>query len=941
MNNSASRYRQALQTAGIGFACLGTQVNTDGSFLDFQCLEVNSEFIRLTGLNAGDPLCGSDKEISSFLVHNSPFQEWIAIALTSETHRLKIAFDQENRRHELQFVKPETGEIILVVIDKTQLKKLEDGLSTEYKFWNEVIEEIPGIFFMLHQNGQFVLWNHETRNCLGATEEQMAWLSFLSLFRDECKSTIEELIDTAFTEGAANFEATLISLTAAKREIYFYCHRIALLGNHYLIGSGVDISERKQAEFEQRIAAIAFETQEGIMITDADTTILKVNRSFTTVTGYSAEEAIGQTPRLLKSGQQPIDFYVEMWKCIHQTGAWEGEIWNRHKNGHVYPGHLTITSVKDVDHRVSNYVAMLTDITAKKETEEKIKVMAFYDPLTGLANRRLMIDRLSQHLSHALREGGLVIVCMLDLDGFKLVNDQFGHAAGDALLIEVAKRLQKTVRQSDTVSRFGGDEFALILCDIKEICECEHLFKRIISSLAAPYLINGDIAHVTASIGATIFPNDDGETPEILLRHADQAMYEAKEAGKNCYCLFNPSHHLQQISNKAMLEKIRKAMMDGQFVLFYQPQVDCRAGEVVGVEALIRWNHPILGQLAPSEFIPLLEHDNLIINVGEWVINKALKQQVEWKKAGFNLKISVNVASRHLHQDLFVKQLTEMLDDQDLDVINHLTIEIVETAALEDISKVSETIKQCRDLGVNFAIDDFGTGFSSLAHLKHLAVNELKIDKSFVINMLKSPDDLAIVRGVIGLGVSFKHAVIAEGVESIDQILMLMDLGCNIVQGYFIARPMPADKLTSWLKTFEPNPLWKLPFTQASSRHYFELLLAETNHSHWIKQQYEIQTESLDDRPPQEIFAGHQCQFGRWLQGDGGRQFGQQSWFLMIQAIHQHIHDSAIKLCAYQNNGQQEQAHAEAAYLHEQQNLLTESLKNARQHLSDQYLMTH
>jgi diguanylate cyclase (GGDEF)-like protein/PAS domain S-box-containing protein len=707
-----------------------------------------------------------------------------------------------------------------------------------------------------------------------------------------------------------------------------------------LLPTAVDITKRKQAEIQLRISSIAFESQEGMLVTDANSVILKINRAFTTITGYSAEDVIGRTPLLFRSDRHDAGFYAEILDSIKRTGGWEGEIWSERKNGEAYPGHLTVTAVKDTNNITCNYVASFTDITIKHAADEEIKQLAFYDPLTGLSNRRLLMDRLTQHLAHASRSGDLVAVCMLDLDGFKQVNDQLGHEAGDALLIEVAKRLQESVRLSDTVSRFGGDEFSLILTDIKKINECDQLFKRIITSLGVPYQVNRQIARVTASIGATIFPND-GDTPDLLLRHADQAMYEAKEAGKNCYCLFNPSQLKQQMSNKATLDRIGKALDDGQFTLFYQPQVDCQLGQVVGVEALIRWSHPILGILAPSEFIPLLEHDNLIIKVGEWVLHEALRQQVEWSKVGFDLNVSVNVASRQLHQELFVSRLIAILNHHHPDTIKNLTIEIVETTALEDISRVSETIKQCRDLGVNFAIDDFGTGFSSLAHLKHLPVNELKIDKSFVYSMLQKPEDLAIVRGVIGLSKSFKHIVVAEGVESIDQILMLMDLGCNIVQGYQIARPMPAEQLTSWLKEFEPHPLWKLPLSQAPSRNYFELLLAETNHSQWINEQLEIHDEGLQDFNPQQFLDYRQCRFGHWLYGDGIRQFGGESWFVIIQTIHQTIHESAQRLNQFQQNENLVEATAEAVHLQEQHVLLNDNLKNARRVLSENYLMTH
>jgi diguanylate cyclase (GGDEF)-like protein/PAS domain S-box-containing protein len=466
------------------------------------------------------------------------------------------------------------------------------------------------------------------------------------------------------------------------------------------------------------------------------------------------------------------------------------------------------TPIFDTHGEFSCFQGFNVDVTDRKQAEDEIKFLAFYDPLTELANRRLMTDRMNQQLAFARRSGELLAICMIDLDGFKQVNDQLGHKAGDSLLIEVARRLKASLRESDTASRFGGDEFSLILGNFKKISECEQSLNRIIASLAEPYLVNGQVARVTASLGATLFPND-GATADLLLRHADQAMYEAKKNGKNCYCLFNPSQQNQELSAQAMLLKIGQALQNAQFSLFYQPQVDCKLGKIVGMEALIRWNHPVLGLLSPSEFIPLLEHDNLIIKLGEWVIQQALTQLTVWQREAFDCDISVNIAAKHLHEGDFVSRLSEILAEYPAEVRSRLRIEVVETAALEDINLVSETIKRCRELGVHFAIDDFGTGFSSLAHLKHLQVDELKIDKSFVMGMLSNPEDLAIVKGVIGLAASFKYRVIAEGVESIEHILLLKEMGCDLIQGFAISRPLPQTQVAEWLSKFQPDPLWK------------------------------------------------------------------------------------------------------------------------------------
>ena len=700
-----------------------------------------------------------------------------------------------------------------------------------------------------------------------------------------------------------------------------------------------DITESVKAELEFRIAAIAFESQEGMFITDASCSIIRVNSAFTRITGYPAEEVIGKNPSMFKSGRHDANFYSAMWERIHSAGSWEGEIWNKRRNGEIFPERLTITAVKMADGMVTHYVSTLTDITMSKAATDEIKYLAFYDPLTGLANRRLMSDRMEQIISHARRAGELVAICMIDLDGFKQVNDEKGHEAGDQLLIEVAKRLQECIRESDTASRFGGDEFAVTLGGFKETSECLHSITRILSALSGPYIVDNQIARVTGSIGATIFPNDGGN-PDQLLRHADEAMYEAKHSGKNCYRLFNPSLMNQIDANQAAFKKIEIALDKGQLTLYYQPQVDCRNAKVTGIEALIRWNHPILGLLPPSDFIPLIEHHDLIITIGEWVIQNALQQLVTWQSNGIiDITVSINISSRQLHQIDFIDRLKTLLDGYDADIIRRLEIEVLETSVLEDVNAIAEAIKKCREMGVRIAIDDFGTGFSSLAHLKKIPFDVIKIDKSFVLGMLRNPEDLVLVNSVIGLGSSFKRKVVAEGVESIDHVLMLLELGCNIMQGYEIARPMPADQIPAWIEKFEPDPLWNLGNSPRPSRDYFEMLLAEVNHRHWIELQIE-EFGDPDNAFNSELLQDHrQCRFGRWFYGDGYRQFGSEAWFLSMESLHQRIHQTAVRLCKHKRGGQLAEVKAEEAILRFQQDELDLLLRSLRSELSDKFLM--
>jgi len=664
----------------------------------------------------------------------------------------------------------------------------------------------------------------------------------------------------------------------------------------------------------------------------------KPDRGAEQLFGYTDDEAIGHTMDMLIPPDRPNEEAEILARISRGERVDHFETVRRHKDGRLINISASISPIMDEQGKIVGASKICTDITMSKAAADEIKYLAFYDPLTGLANRRLMSDRMEQILSLARRTGELVAICMIDLDGFKQVNDQKGHEAGDQLLIEVAKRLQECIRESDTASRFGGDEFAIILGGFKENSECIQSINRIISSLAAPYMVVNEIARVTASIGATIFPNDSGN-PDQLLRHADEAMYEAKHAGKNCYRLFNPSLMNQQEANNATFKKIENALAKGQFVLYYQPQVDCRLGKVTGVEALIRWKHPILGLLEPSEFIPLIEHHDLIITIGEWVVQNALKQLVKWQSLGIDLTISINISARQLHQIDFIDHLNVLLAGHDQNVIRRLEIEVTETSVLEDVNAIANAIHKCREMGVRIAIDDFGTGFSSLAHLKKIPFDILKIDKSFVLGMLRNPEDLVLVDSVIGLATSFNRKVIAEGVESIDHVLMLLELRCSLMQGYEIARPMPAEQIPSWIGKFAPNPLWKLVNSQRPSRDYFEMLLAEVNHRHWIEHLVNQLCESQESFNPDLLIDHRQCRFGRWYYGDGHRQFGAENWFLSMEPVHQRIHQTAARLCEHRRAGKLAEVKAEEAILLFQQDELDLLLRRLRSELAEKYLM--
>jgi len=565
-----------------------------------------------------------------------------------------------------------------------------------------------------------------------------------------------------------------------------------------LIGSAIDITERKRAEERLRLTAKVFEhTLEGVMITDASGNIVELNDAIQNITGYSREELVGKNPRVLQSGQHSMSFYESMWQSIVTAGHWAGEMWNRKKDGEVYAEWLTISAISDEQGQVTNYVGISSDITQIKHHEKQLERIAHYDALTGIPNRTLLNDRMGQAIAQTAREQDMMAVCYLDLDGFKPINDTMGHEAGDRVLIEIAQRIQNTLRGGDTVARLGGDEFVILLLGLDRGEECNTTLMRMLGVIAEPICIMENSFFITASIGVSIYPLDDEDT-DTLLRHADQAMYVAKQSGKNRFHIYDPALDQRARLQQEQLKSIQLGLQNNQFELYYQPKVDMRTQRLVGAEALIRWNHPEMGLLTPARFLPAVENTDLDIAIGEWVIATALQQIDLWQTAGLDIEISINISAHHLESANFVDKLQlQLLQHPNLPA-NRFQIEVLETVALEDVAQVMHIIESCKKIGVSFALDDFGTGYSSLSYLSSLPVDALKIDQSFVRNLTVSKGDHAIVLGVIALSKVFNLKTVAEGIETEAHFHTLLDMGCDIGQGFVIARPMPALKLLDW-----------------------------------------------------------------------------------------------------------------------------------------------
>lgn len=579
----------------------------------------------------------------------------------------------------------------------------------------------------------------------------------------------------------------------------------------------MNISENKLAQQHSHTSEatqVALQTQKSAMdahslvsITDIKGTIIYANTKFCTVSGYSQEELIGTNHRLLNSNYHTKGYWQEMFLVVSKGGVWNNEILNVAKGGTQYWVDTTI--VPRYEHgQLRGYTSIHTDITQHKKLQNKLERMAQYDDLTQLPNRSLLADRLNLAMLQCQRHKNSLAVLFLDLDGFKIINDTYGHDVGDGLLIALSRRMKEALREGDTLSRFGGDEFVAVLAGLADVEDCELILNRLLKAATYPVTVGDTLMRLSASIGVAIYPEDNVEA-DRLIRHADQSMYMAKQAGKNCYRLFDAAQDEAVLVQQESLGNIRKAIEQQEFVLYYQPKVNMTSGKVVGVEALIRWQHPTQGLVPPLEFLPAIEGHAVSLDIGKWVMDTALSQLSQWHKMGFTVGVSVNISAYQIQQADFVECLTALLADHPDVSPDCLELEILETRALSDINKVSATMKECMALGVRFALDDFGTGYSSLTYLRRLPAHLIKIDQSFVRDMLIDPDDLAIVGGVIALAKSFNREVIAEGVETIKHGMALLQLGCELAQGYGIAKPMPAEDVPSWVNQWKPDNAWQ------------------------------------------------------------------------------------------------------------------------------------
>ena len=774
--------------------------------------------------------------------------------------------------------------------------RLLETLGQRELLLKQVLDTSSVAIFLVDRNGQITQANQRMVEMFGTSTEALVGSAYVSLVPVAERETAQQRLLDCTDNAKSSIGVDRLFCRSDQSEFWGHLTARRLVDAHGedrgLVGVIADISVRKEAEEKNQLAASVFShAREGITITAADGAIIDVNDAFTRITGYTREEALGKNPRIIKSDHHEPEFYAAMWRDLLEKGYWNGEIWNRRKNGELYPELLTISAVRDEQGATLHYVALFTDITPMKEHEEQLKQMAHFDLLTTLPNRVLLGDRLHQAMSLTLRRKQLLTVGYLDLDGFKTINDTHGHRTGDQLLVALASRMRQTLREGDTLARLGGDEFVVVLSDLDDVSASLPMLNRLLNAAAQPVRVGEHVLQVSASLGVAFYPQSDDVDADQLLRQADQAMYQAKLAGKNRYQIFDADQDRSLRGRHESLERIRRALIDNEFVLYYQPKVNMRTGKVVGAEALIRWQHPDKGPLPPAVFLPVIENHPLSVEVGEWVVGRALEQVQAWHDAGLDVPVSVNICPRQLQQIDFASRLRQILALHPAVKPGDLTLEVLETSAMEDLAGVSAIIEDCQRLGVRFSLDDFGTGYSSLTYLKRLSVDQLKIDQSFVRDMLEDPDDLTILEGVISLAGAFRREVIAEGVETVAHGEMLLLLGCELAQGYGIARPMPAAELPGWAATWHPDPRWEA--LSPVSRDDLPLLFAGTEHGAWVLDMEKSLLGKLEAPPQRDL---HRCRFGVWLEGEGGVRYAHNPAFSDVRRLHEAVHDLAETL---------------------------------------------
>ncbi len=721
----------------------------------------------------------------------------------AQPHPAIATSDADARKllHELQVHQIE------LELQNEELQQAKDVANTTLQQFSELYEFAPVGFFTLGQDACIRRVNLAGAGLLGSERSKLIGCHFGFFFEDDNRPAFAAFLDSVFS-GTNKQIVDLVISCQSQTTRFVHIEAVVDAAGQYCHLAVTDLTERKRNEAALEIAASVHQAiGEAVMVADANNHIISINPAFTRITGYAPHEAIGKDTSLLKSGRQDKLFYQHMWQTLESTGHWQGEIWNRRKNGEIYPEWLSVYTIYDRAGCVLRRVALFSDITEQKRIEATIWQQANYDALTGLANRRLFRDRLEQDIKKAERSHLPVALLFIDLDKFKEINDTLGHDKGDILLIEAARRIIECVRESDTVARLGGDEFTVILPELDNMARIAMIAQDIIDKILLPFQLgekSGDEAisgaapnfqqvFISASIGITLYP-DDGGTVDELIRHADQAMYVAKDAGRNCYSYYTSALQEDAVKRLHLIEDMRSALVDNQFRVYYQPIVELATGHIHKAEALIRWLHPKQGLVKPLEFIPLAEETGMIVEIGERVFMQAARQAKNWRRTHHpNFQISVNKSPVQFHDKTQKGNWPSYLQELMLPG-ESICVEITESLLLDQSVQVLDKLQCFRDAGIAVSLDDFGTGYSSLSYLKKFHIDYLKIDQSFVSNLENEVSGIALCEAIILMAHKLNIIVIAEGVETEFQRDILQAAGCDYVQGYLYSRPVPAEE---------------------------------------------------------------------------------------------------------------------------------------------------
>ena len=694
------------------------------------------------------------------------------------------------------------------VSDISSVKQAQLNLRANEEKLRGLFELSPLGIALTDMNGRFLEFNEAFRKLCGYDADQLKGLDYWQLTPEKYAAEEARQLDALARSGRygpyekeyRRHDGSLVPVRLNGVQV------VGADGERYIWSIVEDISESRRIEADRRVAASAFEAQVGIMVTDSEGRIVKVNRALLEASGYAMDELLGQTPRLFKSGRHDAAFYVAMWQSLRQAGVWQGELWDRRKDGEVYPKWVTITAVKGESGETTHFVSTQIDISERKAAEQEIENLAFYDPLTALPNRRLLRDRLQHALAVSVRGQRYGALLFIDLDNFKTLNDTLGHPAGDSLLQEVACRLASCVREGDTVARLGGDEFVVMLEGLamhldEAADQAKGVGDKILAALKEPYQLGEHKCHSTSSIGVALFGNQRDSMDEVL-KQADMAMYKAKAAGRDALCFFDPAMEASLLKRALLETDLRRALEEKQFLLHYQAQIS-GADRLTGAEVLLRWQHPVHGMVSPADFIPLAEETRLIVPLGQWVLETACRQLAAWasRLEMAHLTIAVNVSAHQLRLPDFVARVLAVIEQTGANPLR-LKLELTESLLVHNVEEVIGKMSELKAAGVGFSLDDFGTGYSSLTYLKRLPLDELKIDQSFVRDVLVDPNDAAIARTVVALARSLGLGVIAEGVETAAQRDFLAASGCHAYQGYFFSRPLPVEQFVAFAEKF-------------------------------------------------------------------------------------------------------------------------------------------